>query len=176
VTEHTLHVTFCYDDYRDLEVDEAPCVAEPSDPADPSAIDLFRALAAENEDEMGTVTISYGSYSAGVEDSLYATVANLCLGPAAELAAGKDVEMRYFLTYGFLRLAVEGDEVVVSGDFVPTGRVPRQQLLAALVDCGRRFVELFDRIRPEEEFRAQRESIHGDLVRAQAVLGGGGSG
>ena len=78
---HTLEAYFCYDDYRDDLLDEMPCVRAPVD-GDWSS---FSAMAELNEDDIGTVVIRRGDDVVEIEDSLIATIQNICLGAVPKL-------------------------------------------------------------------------------------------
>ena len=163
-----LRATFLYYDFRDPDADEAPAVPEPT--SESEWADLHE-MADENEDDLGVVRVTKGDIEIAIEDSLDAIIANLCLGSIPDLIGERHVVMRYFLSYGYLRLDPEGDNQLVSGDFVPTVRLPRSELIPALFELGERYVEFFERLRPPGgEYENLRVTLHEQLGRARAAM------
>jgi len=153
----SLSVTFCYNDYRDEDVDEAPCVPEPLDEADFAAFD---EIVAANEDDVGKLVLRRAEVAFEIEDSLDATVANFCLGAIPDLVGRKHVVVRHFLSYGYLRLDPEASEMLISGDFVPKVRLPRAELIPALFGVGDRYVRFLERVRGND---AEYQGLIGGL-------------
>ena len=84
--------TFCWFDYRDLDLDEAPCALPPID-GDWSGWD---ELVRENEQDMGVVTLRQGDdVVVEIEDSLTATITNLLIA-VPDLVARRHVVITQF--------------------------------------------------------------------------------
>lgn len=165
-------VTFCYNDYRDLEVDEAPCVPAPG--SDPGSDDwsAFEGLVAENEEDMGDVVIRQGDdVEVRVEDSLIATITNLLIA-VPDLVDRRHVVIPGFQMYGYLRMDPEASDQLISGDHVPTVRVKRVGLIPGIVDLGERFCDFLEHFVAErDDYAAIIEDLRDDkLPTAQAAL------
>jgi hypothetical protein len=86
-----------------------------------------------------------------IEDELPALVKNFCFSAIPDLLAEKNVVIRYHSYYGYLRLDPEGWRILVSGDGLPTVRIPRNKLLPAIYDCGQRFIRFLELLKGEKE-------------------------
>lgn len=169
-TDHAdrpLVATFGYDDYRDLDAAEVETVLAPPPDGDWSEI---AELVDDNDEDEGAVIISQGDVVVRVDDSLTATVANLCLGAIDDLIAKRHVVVPYFITYGYLRLDPEGDLQLVSGDYVPTVRFPRSKLIPALVDVAEQYLAFLRTCRDTDEYGPITDDIATKLDGARHSL------
>ncbi|WP_138502614.1 hypothetical protein [Nostoc sp. PA-18-2419] len=82
-----------------------------------------------------------------IQDELWAIVQNLCFITIPDLVAEKSAVVRIYNNYGFVRLDPEGNIVRISGDGIPDIRIDRSELIVALYDCGKRFIEFFRMLR-----------------------------
>ncbi len=136
----TVSATFCYFDYRDLDVDEAPCALPPVD-GDWSGWD---ELVRENDQDMGVVTLRQGDdIVVEIEDALTATITNLLIA-VPDLVARRHVVIPQFQVYGYVRMDHEASDELISGDHVPTVRIRRAGLIPALVELGERYLALLE--------------------------------
>ena len=162
-----LEAYFCYDDYRDDDLDEMPCVRAPDD-GDWAA---FAEMAEENEDDIGTVVIRHGDHEVRIEDSLIATVQNVCLLAVPRLIAREHVVVRLFTTYGYVRMDPEGSDQLVLGDFIEPVRLPRVELIPALVGVGRTYLDYLEAVRSDDdEFTVTIDRVRGQLAAADEAL------
>lgn len=173
MTDHNdaprLEAYFCYDDYTDDDLDEMPCVRAPAD-GDWSG---FAEMAEENEDDIGTVVIRYGDHEVRIEDSLIATVQNVCLTAVPKLISREHVVVRLFTLYGYVRMDPEGSDQLVLGDFIEPVRLPRAELIPALVEVGRTYLEFLESVRAEDDdFAVTIERVRSQLEAADAALAG----
>lgn len=135
----TTTVTFC------IQLGNEECLSEYDITAD---FESFREKLCEIEVLEGAIIInSSGNPEIRVEDELEAAIQNICFLSIPKLKAGEHVVVRYFSIYGYFRLDPEGDNVLISGDYVPSIRVLRNDLLLALYACGQRFVALLRQLR-----------------------------
>jgi hypothetical protein len=79
-------------------------------------------------------------------DTLAPLIANLCFGPIAALAADETVDVEFFSCEARVRLEPAGKDVVISWEGEPPRKLPRAQLLPALVECGERYVDFVKRL------------------------------
>lgn len=156
-------VTFCYNDYRDLDLDVAPCVPAAAS-GDWSA---FADLVGENEDDMGFVVIRQGAdIEVRVEDTLTATITRL-LASVPDLVARRHVVVPGFQEYGYLRMDPEASDQLISGDHVPTVRVKRAGLIPGIVDMGERFLDFMEHFVDErDDYGPIIEDIRDDKLPA----------
>ncbi|MDF5707282.1 MAG: hypothetical protein PUP90_06270 [Nostoc sp. S4] len=82
-----------------------------------------------------------------IQDELWAIVQNLCFIAIPDLVTEKSAVVRIYNNYGFVRLDSEGNLVRISGDGIPDLRIDRSELIVALYDCGKRFIEFFRMLR-----------------------------
>lgn len=159
----TVVVTFCYNDYRDLDLDEAPCVPA----ADSGDWSGFADLVSENEEDMGCVIIRQGDdIEVRVEDSLTATITNLLIA-VPDLVARRHVVIPGFQVYGYLRMDPEATDQLISGDHVPTVRVRRDGLIPGIVGMGERYLELLEHLVSErDDYEALIEDLRDDKLPA----------
>jgi hypothetical protein len=137
LTANLMDVTFCINLGGDACLSEAEIASE---------FHNLRATLLQTEVlEGGIIIRSSDATEVQIEDELEAAIQNVCFVSIPKLVAGEHVVVRYFSYYGYLRFDPEGDNVLISGDFVPTVRVLRAELIPALFHCGRRFVELYRR-------------------------------
>ncbi len=163
----TLEAHWCFDDYTDLDADEAPCVRAPSD-GDWSA---FAPLLEENDDDMGAVVLARGDDVVRIVDSLIATVQNLCLGAIPDLVDRKHVVVPYFMLYGYIRMDPEASDQLVLGDELPTVRYPRAELIPALVEIGRSYLEYLETCRADDsDYDDVRAGVRTKLAAAESAL------
>lgn len=163
----TLDAYWCFDDYTDLDADEAPCVRAPTN-GDWSA---FTPLLEENDDDMGSVMLVRGDVSLRIEDSLIATVQNLCLGAIPDLVDRKHVVVPYFMLYGYIRMDPELPDQLILGDELPTVRIPRAELIPAMVAIGRSYLEYLEACRGDDaEYDDVRAGVRTKLAAAEAAL------
>jgi hypothetical protein len=74
-----------------------------------------------------------------IDDELWHQVMHLARA-AGELANGHPAAIPYSAMPGAYELTPEGDDVVVSGDYIQTTRLPRQELVAAAFAVADRWV------------------------------------
>lgn len=162
-----LDASFCYDDYTDLDADEAPCVRAPDD-GDWSAFD---GLPEENEDDVGSVVVTLGDASMRIDDSLIATVQNVCLDTIPKLVDREHVVVPLFMSYGYVRMDPEPPDQLILGDYIEPVRFPRADLIPALVGVGERYLEFLRTVRSnDDDFDVVRERIEASLDAARAAL------
>lgn len=129
----SVNVTFC------VMIGDETCTTEEELM---SNVEAYRSRLSAREPLEGQITISSSEEpEVLVEDELIPLARNLCFEAITEIAANEHVVIPYFSYYGYLRLDPEGDWVRISGDFVPSVVVPREELLVNLYGCGRRFIE-----------------------------------
>jgi len=158
---------WCFDDYTDLDADEAPCVRAPAD-GDWSA---FTPLLEENDDDMGSVVLTRGDDIVRIDDSLIATVQNLCLGAIPDLVDRNHVVVPYFMLYGYVRMDPEPPDQLVLGDEIATARFPRAELIPALVAIGRSYLEYLHTCRGDDsDYDDVRVGVSARLAEAEAAL------
>jgi hypothetical protein len=150
-----LEVTFCVDVRNDGCVEEKELEAR---------LDDLRPRILADDYIEGAVTIRPNPDSAEVrvEDMMEALVLNLCFGAIGGILAREHVVVSYFNMYGYLRMDPEADLELISGDYVPTVRVPYYDLAEALYGCGVRFVDFYRRLTGgdpyyEENLKAMEE-------------------
>jgi hypothetical protein len=144
-------VTFCYLDYRDLDVDEAPCQSS----ADAGDWSDFAELVACNEEDMGRVIIRQGEdIEVRISDALNATVPNL-LQAVPDLVERRHVVIPYFQTYGYLRLDPEASDQLISGDHVETVRVKRAGLIPGIIELGETYLDFLEHMASERDDYAE---------------------
>lgn len=133
-----IEVTFCMNVSRDRRLTEKEINAQ---------FDTYRSELLANDQYYGAILISSpGQPDVVVDDEVWATVQNLCFLSTPDLIAGKSVSVPYFRYGSELSVNVEGNEVVISGEFVPIGRFALQELLPALYDCGLRYIQFLRRL------------------------------
>ncbi len=81
-----------------------------------------------------------------IDDEVWATVQNLCFLAAPDLIAGRVVEVPYFRYGSALILSPHGEDVVFSGEFIPTVSLPIKEVLPPLYQCGLRYTNLLRRL------------------------------
>lgn len=161
-----LTVGFCYFDFTDE--DALSCVPEP---ANQDALNEFPALLDDNERDSGEIVLERGDVAIRIRDSLDAMVSLFCLGAIADLVDRKHIVIRYFESYGYLRLDPEASDQLISGDFVPTVRLPRAELIPALAAAGERYVRFFEYLRGDDPaFASLLENLRNKLAQAQHAL------
>ncbi len=96
---------------------------------------------------------------AGFYDTLEYLVVNLCLAAVPKLRAGTEVAVDYYSSPGKMRLKPEGDDVVVLEGEKERGRFPRDALIPALADCGKRYAQLMSRIHGDNPAQALRIAL-----------------
>lgn len=155
--------TFCWFDYRDLDLDEAPCALPPID-GDWSGWD---ELVRENEQDMGVVTLRQGDdIVVEIEDSLTATITNLLIA-VPDLVARRHVVISQFQVYGYIRMDHEASDELISGDHVPTVRIRRAGLIPALVELGERYLALLEaNVGERDDFAEIIEDLRDDKLPA----------
>jgi hypothetical protein len=167
MNSRSLSAYFCYNDYRDLNADTAPCVRA-SDNADWSK---FAELTPHNEDDLGSVIIRAGDTEIRVEDSLIATVSNHCLGAIPDLVDKRHVVVRLFMSYGYVRMDPEASDQLVTGDHISAVRFKRAQLIPALVGVGRNYLEFLEACRKgDPKFAATIGDVREGLKTAQTAF------
>jgi len=125
-------VSFCLQTGGDDCVDERELVRN---------LDDYRTSLKANTRLDGAIVITApGGPTVEYEDEVPPAVQDLCFGSIPDLAAGKTVDITTFSYPGKLRLVPQGDGVLISGDVVPTTRLPLRPLLKSLYDCGQRFI------------------------------------
>lgn len=135
----SIEVTFCLNIGEDVCIDEDEINAR---------FDAYLPSLLTDEDYIGNIIInSPGQPVIRIEDELWAIVQNLCFLSIPNLLLGKSVDILYYSYNGHLRLEPDGNEVVISGDYIPVVKVARQELVNALYSCGHRFVEFFRRLK-----------------------------
>ncbi len=165
-TDPTLTTTFCYFDFTDD--DAATCVPEPTNDDE---MYEFPALLDDNELDSGEIVLTRGNVEIRVRDSLDAMVSLFCLGAIPDLVDQKHVVIRYFESYGYLRLDPEASDQLLSGDFIPTVRFPRAELIPALAATGERYVRFFEYLRGDDPaFASLLENLRNKLAQAQLAL------
>jgi hypothetical protein len=165
-TDPTLSVRFCYFDFTDD--DELTCVPEPTNDDE---MYEFPALLDDNERDSGEIVLQRGDVEIRVRDSLDAMVSLFCLGAISDLVDQKHVVIRYFESYGYLRLDPEASDQLLSGDFIPTVRFPRAELIPALVAAGERYVRFFEYLRGDDPaFASLLENLHNKRAQARLAL------
>lgn len=162
-----LTARFCYSDYTtDPEV--ASCVPEPTNRDE---LSRFRALLGDNELDHGEIILERGDVRITIRDSLDAMVSLFCLGAIPDLVDRKHVVIRYFESYGYLRLDPEVSDELITGDFIPTVRFPRAELIPALVGVGERYVDFFAYLRGDDPaFANLLKNMRDTLAEAQQAL------
>lgn len=103
-----------------------------------------------------------------IEDALGNIALNLCARAARELSAGRTALFETYTYDSEVRLEPVGEDIEVSGRFVPTTRFERAPLLDGLVACGERIVALMRRVPPNER---TAETIAEELAATRAALG-----
>jgi hypothetical protein len=162
-----LDAYFCYNDYTDLDADEAPCVRAPSD-GDWSAIG---ALISENEDDVGTVVISAGDAEARIVDSLIATIQNVCLDPIPALIERRHVVAKLFMSYGYVRMDPEASDQLILGDYIEPVRFKRAELIPALAEVGRTYLSYLEACREDDDdFASVLEGVRLKVAAADDAL------
>lgn len=161
--------TFCYYDYRDLDVDEAPCALPPSD-GDWTGFD---ELVRENDQDMGVVTLQQGDLVVHIEDTLTATITNLLIA-VPDLVARRHVVIPQFQVYGYVRMDHEASDELISGDHVATVRLRRAGLVPALVSLGERYLEFLEAMATErDDYAPIIDDLRDDkLPAARAAVAG----
>ncbi|HKX29012.1 MAG TPA: hypothetical protein VJ302_15050 [Blastocatellia bacterium] len=133
----TVEVTFCLYINKDL------CLGE-SDINDD--FDSHRAGLIANTNNYGNVIIrSVGQPEIYIDDEVWATVNNLCLGSIPALLAGEAVVVGYLRYNGEVTLTPKDHQIQISGDFISTSLIESRELLPALLDCGRRYIQFLHR-------------------------------
>lgn len=94
-----------------------------------------------------------------IEDELPALVKNFCFSPIPDLLTGKNVVIRYYNHYGYLRLDPEGRHILMSGDGIPTVRIERNRLLPEIYNCGQRFIHFLNGLKDDENGNEIRDLI-----------------
>jgi hypothetical protein len=154
-------VTFCIKVGRAC-LDEGGVLAEP---------DASRQALLDNPTFDGILTIHAGGGLTRVEDELRAVVQNICFRAVVELLAGRNFVYRYMGYYGYFRMDPEGREVVLSGDFVKTARLPLGATVRALYECGERFLEALREVGGEENPFAEEIAYYREFAEsAKAAL------
>jgi hypothetical protein len=118
---------------------------------------LLGELFVQNSDHSGELVItSPGNPEVRIRDSLDALVMQLCFEALEDLIAEKHVVVRHYLMYGYIRMDPEGDLTLLSGDYLPSVRVERAALIAALFQAGERYLAL---IRSARSLDAQLDDL-----------------
>jgi hypothetical protein len=76
-----------------------------------------------------------------MEDELWYLVLNVCFLSIPELVAYKNVVIKHYAYFGYLRMDPEGGSIRISGDNIPTTVLPESETLRAAFQCGKRFVQ-----------------------------------
>jgi rhodanese-related sulfurtransferase len=162
----TVQAHFCYDDYRDPDAYEIPCVPAATD-GDWSE---FADLTAENDTDMGKLVITSGDTVVEIEDALQATVLTVCLQSIPDLVDRKHVVVRNFMMYGYIRMDPELPDQLLTGDYVETARFKRAELIPALVGVGRSYLEFLEACRSDDDSNALVADVRAALADAEAAL------
>lgn len=134
----TVEVSFC------MNIGENVCLSEKDMD---TSFDDYRSELLANDNHYGEVVISSpGQPDIRIDDEVWATIQNLCFLAIPNLRAGKPVVVLYFRYDSELRLDPEGQEVLISGEFIPMGKVKLQELIPALYSCGKRFINFLRRL------------------------------
>ena len=165
-TDPTLTVSFCYFDFTDD--DALVCVPEPTNDDE---LYEFPALLDDNELDSGEIVLRRGDVEIRIRDSLDAMVSRFCLGAIPDLVDQNHVVIRYFESYGYLRLDPEASDQLLSGDFISTVRFPRAELIPTLVAAGERYVRFFEYLRGDDPaFASLLENLRNKLAQAHLAL------
>lgn len=165
-TDPALTVTFCYFDFTDDDV--LTCVPEPTNPDEMYG---FPALLDDNERDSGEIVLTRGDVEIRIRDSLDAMMSLFCFGAIADLVDRKHIVIRYFESYGYLRLDPEASDQLLSGDFIPTVRFPRAELIPALAAAGERYLHFFEYLRGDDPaFASLLENLRNKQSQAQLAL------
>ena len=106
-----------------------------------------------------------------IEDSLIATVQNVCLDTIPQLVDREHVVVPLFLAYGYVRMDPETGDQLVLGDYIEPVRFKRADLLPALAGIGERYLEFLTTCRADDEdFDVVRQRITASLTTARAAL------
>lgn len=137
--------------------------------------DVRRAFLSPRSPE-GGLTISNAADGTRTElgDVAESLVLSLCLEGVEPLANGRPFTRRSMTADESLTLTPKGDRIEVAGDAVRSASYPRRDLLAALADCGGRFVKLLHDIhgdRPEWEGRLRMLRSKAESARTAAAAG-----
>lgn len=111
----------------------------------------------EEEDEGTSIT-----------DDFHLMMFDLCIDAVPRLAAGDEVEVALAAHNEEVRFAPDGDTVEISGSAISEITVNKAALLAAMVDCGGRYVALCRADPGVDDARA--DGIAGALETARAAL------
>ncbi|MCF2150973.1 hypothetical protein IQ276_032020 [Desmonostoc muscorum LEGE 12446] len=129
------------------EENEFPCIDENTLKID---FEKYREKLINNLDADGLIVISSleePDTRIQIQDELWAIVQNLCFIAILDLVAQKSAVVRIYNNYGYVRLDPEANQVRISGDGIPDVRIDRSDLIIALYDCGKRFIEFFRMLR-----------------------------
>jgi hypothetical protein len=138
----TIDVTFCLDLGGDDCVNERELGAH---------FETYRERLVGDDRFSGAIVLAPGNGPAvKYEDELGPAVQDLCFRSIPALLAGKTVNLTTFSYPGNVRLAPEGDAVVISGDVVRTAILPLRPLAHGLYDCGVRFIAFARRLKGKD--------------------------
>jgi len=119
--------------------------------------------------EAGRVVIDAGGEPTRIEDTLRYLVGGLCLRSVPPLQHGGTHTYRYVDFVGEVRLVVDGELVLVTGDEVRPVTCPRAELLAAFVTLGEQLVDVMPRLLPG--YAAYLDTVRPALDAAREALG-----
>jgi hypothetical protein len=103
----------------------------------------YAAALRKNSDLEGYLIITApGQPEIQIEDTLEATVQNLCFKALDDLVKGASVAIPYFSMAGTIHVRVEGNMARVEGDYIDQAQYPLRELIEALYACGHRFLEM----------------------------------
>jgi hypothetical protein len=139
--DETVEVTFCLCIGGEITLSEQEIDA---------SIDVHRSWLRNRDIYDGAIIVdSLGNPIVRAEDELSAIVKNFCFEAIPDLIGSKNFVMGYHDHHGYLRLDTEASNVVISGDDIPTIRVPYNELLPALYECGKRFINFLIKLKGE---------------------------
>jgi hypothetical protein len=126
----------------------------------PAELDALLNRRAVDPDYLaGKITLeAAGQADVVVSDDLPPLVQNLCLLGPKSLLAGSDFHFGYWGQEGEVRMALEGGDVRIEGDYIPSARYPARALIEALVGCARRALDLFTAVHQKREPAPQADS------------------
>lgn len=109
----------------------------------------------------GVIHISYpGQPVVKADDEMPAIVQNLCFIAIPKLIDSKDIVIEHIDHYGNIKLTHELSNIIISGNDIPTIKVPRSELIPELYKCGQRFIQFLINLKGETEDSKLEDLIH----------------
>jgi hypothetical protein len=110
--------------------------------------DELRSL--NNPDGLLLITAPGQAEGCLLADPLNSLVSDLCFQAVSQLAANEEAVLEFSASDVEVRLTPEGEDVVLTGNTIPTTRVTRKTLLPELVACGERYMALLHKLHDDQ--------------------------